>query len=256
MRSRLAVRQKPERSRLRLRPIRSSTMRPCCRRSSRSCRPSPVSLSPHTRTSRISRSSLPTESPSWRTPCRTTSLRSSRSCAGRPASTSETSSTRPRTRAARSPRTVGSAMTFRPRSMTAVTSPGLGPADDGADGQDQVVEGEISEGHSGQSGRGDRLGRGGSKPTGLGDPSAWSSGNFDPKDYLDEIGDLDLTHIGDDVKKATGIDVQAYIADALRRRDGRDGDLGGLGRLRFEWAEGRRRSSGWADPVRSSSTCD
>lgn len=106
---------------------------------------------------------------------------------------------------------------------------GTGPADDGADGQDQVVEGEISEGHSGQSGRGDRSGRGGSKPTGLGDPSAWSSGNFDPKDYLDENGELDLTHIGDDVKKATGIDVQAYIADALRRRDGRDGDLGGSG---------------------------
>ncbi|WP_350269885.1 SPFH domain-containing protein [Brevibacterium sp. CBA3109] len=107
---------------------------------------------------------------------------------------------------------------------------GSGSADGSdADGDDQVVEGEISEGHGGQPGRSGRSNRGGSKPSGLGDPSAWSGGNFDPKDYLDENGELDLTHIGDDVKKATGIDVQSYIADALRRRDGRDGDSDGSG---------------------------
>ncbi|MDN5793897.1 MAG: flotillin, partial [Brevibacterium aurantiacum] len=106
---------------------------------------------------------------------------------------------------------------------------GSGSAGGGADDNDQVVEGEISEGHGSQSGRGGRSGRGGAKPSGLGDPSAWSGGNFDPKDYLDENGELDLTHIGDDVKKATGIDVQSYIAEALRRRDGRDGDSDGSG---------------------------
>lgn len=110
-------------------------------------------------------------------------------------------------------------------------------ADDSSSGEarenDQVVEGQISEGN-GSEGNGskkpaDRSGRGGSKPSGLGDPSAWSGGNFDPKDYLDENGELDLSHIGDDVKKATGIDVQSYIADALRRRDGHDGDSDGSG---------------------------
>ncbi|MGO2863740.1 MAG: flotillin family protein [Brevibacterium sp.] len=69
-------------------------------------------------------------------------------------------------------------------------------------GDDRVVEGSLAEGL---------------------DPSNWGRKNFDPKDYLDENGELDLTHIGDDVKKATGIDVQGYIAEALRRRDGRDG---------------------------------
>ena len=91
----------------------------------------------------------------------------------------------------------------------------------GAGDDEQAVEGQVSEGSGGRSGRG------GSKPSGLGDPGAWSQGNFDPKDYLDENGELDLSHIGDDVKKATGIDVQSYIADALRRRDGRDGRDGG-----------------------------
>ncbi|MGO2036649.1 MAG: flotillin family protein [Brevibacterium sp.] len=72
-------------------------------------------------------------------------------------------------------------------------------------GDDRVVEGSLAEGL---------------------DPSNWGRKNFDPKDYLDENGELDLTHIGDDVKKATGIDVQGYIAEALRRRDGRNGDGG------------------------------
>ncbi len=45
---------------------------------------------------------------------------------------------------------------------------------------------------------------------------------FDPRDFLDPNGDLDLHHIGDEVKKATGIDVQAYIAEALRRREERE----------------------------------
>ncbi|WP_193071558.1 MULTISPECIES: flotillin family protein [unclassified Brevibacterium] len=98
---------------------------------------------------------------------------------------------------------------------------------------DQVVEGQVSEANgsegSGSKGSRNHSGRGGSKPSGLGDPSAWSGGNFDPKDYLDENGELDLSHIGDDVKKATGIDVQSYIADALRRRDGHDGDSDGSG---------------------------
>ena len=74
---------------------------------------------------------------------------------------------------------------------------GSGLAD--ADGDDRVVEGHVSEGHDGAS---------------------RSRGNFDPKDYLDEDGELDLTHIGEEVKKATGIDVQSYISEALRRRDG------------------------------------
>ena len=63
---------------------------------------------------------------------------------------------------------------------------------------DRVVEGEVSDGHS----------------------------SFDPRDYLDENGDLDLSHIGEDVKKATGIDVQSYIAEALRRRENREGGSG------------------------------
>ncbi|MDN6666379.1 MAG: flotillin [Brevibacterium sp.] len=108
-----------------------------------------------------------------------------------------------------------------------------GDADAGdADDEGQVVEGQVAEGRGGRSdrdGRSSRDGRGGAKRSGLGDPSAWTGGNFDPKDYLDDNGELDLSHIGDDVKKATGIDVQSYIADALRRRDGRDGDSDGSG---------------------------
>ncbi|MDN6528434.1 MAG: flotillin [Brevibacterium sp.] len=108
-----------------------------------------------------------------------------------------------------------------------------GDADAGdADDEGQVVEGQVAEGRGGRSdrdGHSSRDGRGGAKRAGLGDPSAWTGGNFDPKDYLDDNGELDLSHIGDDVKKATGIDVQSYIADALRRRDGRDGDSDGSG---------------------------
>ncbi|MDN6156655.1 MAG: flotillin [Brevibacterium sp.] len=108
-----------------------------------------------------------------------------------------------------------------------------GDADAGdADDEGQVVEGQVAEGRGGRSdrdGHSSRDGRGGAKRSGLGDPSAWTGGNFDPKDYLDDNGELDLSHIGDDVKKATGIDVQSYIADALRRRDGRDGDSDGSG---------------------------
>ena len=80
---------------------------------------------------------------------------------------------------------------------------GLADADSDSDADDHVVEGHVSQGH---------------------DDNSWSRGTFDPKDYLDEDGELDLTHIGEEVKKATGIDVQSYISEALRRRDdGSDG---------------------------------
>ena len=87
---------------------------------------------------------------------------------------------------------------------TETNEPGSGGTTSAGDdsGDDRVVEGSLAEGL---------------------DPSNWGRKNFDPKDYLDENGELDLTHIGDDVKKTTGIDVQGYIAEALRRRDGRDG---------------------------------
>ncbi|NJC55864.1 flotillin [Brevibacterium marinum] len=112
------------------------------------------------------------------------------------------------------------------------TGAGSETASESADvDDDQVVEGQISErsgsaDHDGHPRRGSRSGRGAASSD-LKDPNAWSPENFDPTTYFDENGDLDLTHIGDDVKKATGIDVQSYIADALRRRDGGDGGADG-----------------------------
>lgn len=96
-----------------------------------------------------------------------------------------------------------------------------GPSDAGANEESaddgQIVEGQVS------GDREERSKRQGPGPVDWTDPSAWARSGFDPKDYLDEHGDLDLTHIGDEVKKATGIDVQSYIAEAKRRRDERDG---------------------------------
>ena len=50
--------------------------------------------------------------------------------------------------------------------------------------------------------------------------------NFDPKAFLDDRG-VDLDRIGDEVKKATGFDVQAYIDEAKRRLDERGTDAAG-----------------------------
>src|SRR5699024_5760197 len=48
---------------------------------------------------------------------------------------------------------------------------------------------------------------------------------FDPKAFLDDSG-IDLDQIGDEVKKATGFDVQSYIDEAKRRLDDRDAARG------------------------------
>src|SRR5699024_4612723 len=48
---------------------------------------------------------------------------------------------------------------------------------------------------------------------------------FDPKAFLDDSG-IDLDQIGDEVRKATGFDVQSYIDEAKRRFDDRDAALG------------------------------
>lgn len=108
----------------------------------------------------------------------------------------------------------------------------------GDSGDGHAIEGTVSRGSGSGSGgaRSDGAGSGASGPgatsaggtasgsagTDWTDPSAWARKNFDPKDYLDENGDIDLGHIGDDVKKATGIDVQAYIDEAKRRRNRKD----------------------------------
>ncbi|MGO3070211.1 MAG: flotillin family protein [Brevibacterium linens] len=51
---------------------------------------------------------------------------------------------------------------------------------------------------------------------------------FDPKAFLDDSG-VDLDRIGDEVKKATGFDVQAYIDEAKRRLDERGAGAAGSG---------------------------
>ena len=51
---------------------------------------------------------------------------------------------------------------------------------------------------------------------------------FDPKAFLDDSG-IDLDQIGDEVKKATGFDVQSYIDEAKRRLDDRDAARGESG---------------------------
>ena len=88
-------------------------------------------------------------------------------------------------------------------------------------GTGRVVEGTVSDGGaSADSGSADE--RGSADWT---DPSAWTGRNFDPKPFLDDSG-VDLVRIGDEVKKATGFDVQAYIDEAKRRLDDR-GDSSG-----------------------------
>lgn len=106
----------------------------------------------------------------------------------------------------------------------------------GSDGRGQIIEGRLADdtpaarrearreardssgsrrpGGGGTGGRAD----GGQRDSGQRDSSQWAG--FDPKDFLDPDGGLDIQHIGDEVKRATGIDVQAYIDEALRRRDG------------------------------------
>ncbi|WP_209370324.1 flotillin family protein [Brevibacterium renqingii] len=51
---------------------------------------------------------------------------------------------------------------------------------------------------------------------------------FDPKAFLDDSG-IDLDQIGDEVKKATGFDVQSYIDEAKRRLEDRDATRGESG---------------------------
>lgn len=89
----------------------------------------------------------------------------------------------------------------------------------GDSGDGQAIESIVS---GGEGAGGADAGDSGSSGTDWTDPSAWARKSFDPKDYLDENGDIDLGHIGDDVKKATGIDVQAYIDEAKRRRNRKD----------------------------------
>lgn len=107
----------------------------------------------------------------------------------------------------------------------------------------QVIEGRLADvdgaagprrgGGADRSGRrggapGGRRPRGGRRDAGQRDGGQWAG--FDPADFLDADGGIDIQHIGDEVKRATGIDVQAYIDEALRRRDGRGaGGAGGAG---------------------------
>ncbi len=115
-------------------------------------------------------------------------------------------------------------------------SGGSGSGSGGSGGRGQVIEGRLADdtpaarrearreardGSGGRrSGSGGTGGRadGGQRDSSQRDSSQWAG--FDPKDFLDPDGGLDIQHIGDEVKRATGIDVQAYIDEALRRRDG------------------------------------
>lgn len=96
----------------------------------------------------------------------------------------------------------------------------------------QVIEGRLADDGEGRAGgAGSRRGGGsgsasGRRPRG-GQGSSGQWAGFDPADFLDADGGIDIQHIGDEVKRATGIDVQAYIDEALRRRDG--GGAGGAG---------------------------
>src|SRR5699024_455927 len=62
---------------------------------------------------------------------------------------------------------------------------------------------------------------------------------FDPKAFLDDSG-IDLDQIGDEVKKATGFDVQSYIGEAKRRLDDRDAARGESGAARSPSPRGER----------------
>ena len=73
-------------------------------------------------------------------------------------------------------------------------------------GSGEVVDGVIADGPSSGSSAGSSAG-----------PRSNRSG-FDPKAFLDDSG-VDLDRIGDEVKKATGFDVQSYIDEAKRRLD-------------------------------------
>lgn len=121
--------------------------------------------------------------------------------------------------------------------------PGSGPGGGSGSGSGsggQVIEGRLADddgaagprrgGGADRSGRrgnapGGRRPRGGRRDGGQRDGGQWAG--FDPADFLDADGGIDIQHIGDEVKRATGIDVQAYIDEALRRRDG--GGAGGAG---------------------------
>ncbi|MGC3020541.1 MULTISPECIES: flotillin family protein [unclassified Brevibacterium] len=88
---------------------------------------------------------------------------------------------------------------------------GGGPADSSAssgEGTDEVVDGVVADGPASAGPRANRT-------------------SFDPKSFLDDSG-VDLDRIGDEVKKATGFDVQSYIDEAKRRLDER-GAAGGSG---------------------------
>ena len=106
-------------------------------------------------------------------------------------------------------------------------------------GSGQVIEGRLADdddagrrrrggASGGRRSRGDGSGQRRGGPGARGRGGQWDSGQwagFDPADFLDPDGGIDIQHIGDEVKRATGIDVQAYIDEALRRRDG--GTAGG-----------------------------
>ncbi|MCM1011069.1 MULTISPECIES: SPFH domain-containing protein [unclassified Brevibacterium] len=106
---------------------------------------------------------------------------------------------------------------------------GSGSGSGGSGGRGQVIEGRLADDtpaarrearrEARDSSGGRRPGSGGTGGrAGERDSGQWAG--FDPKDFLDPDGGLDIQHIGDEVKRATGIDVQAYIDEALRRRDG------------------------------------
>lgn len=113
---------------------------------------------------------------------------------------------------------------------------GSGGSGSGSGSGGQVIEGRLADDGDGRTGgAGPRRGGGasggsgsasGRRPrSGQGSSGQWAG--FDPADFLDADGGIDIQHIGDEVKRATGIDVQAYIDEALRRRDG--GGAGGAG---------------------------
>lgn len=115
-------------------------------------------------------------------------------------------------------------------------SDGSGSGSGSGSGTGQVIEGRLADdddagrGRRGGApgGRGSRGDGSGQRRGGPGRGGQWDSGQwagFDPADFLDPDGGIDIQHIGDEVKRATGIDVQAYIDEALRRRDG--GTAGG-----------------------------
>src|SRR5699024_3817181 len=104
----------------------------------------------------------------------------------------------------------------------------------GGAGGGSVRSGDASAVGAGESGDGGGSAGPGGGSVRTGDASAVGSGEivdgvvsndsastadrtrFDPKAFLDDSG-IDLDQIGDEVKKATGFDVQSYIDEAKRR---------------------------------------